>query len=547
MFGLNVRSSFSHFLIFCVVWDYRIMESIAAFYGSYAQHLNTLSFRMNLLRFCLPFEIYPMKLLENITDIQKIEHHKDKLWDLAPRRALVIDVLMPATLDGIDVFLMFCLVPPRDGCSSWKVCFDLPSLLTVWGVYDSTIDPLRQVGCVIAKHHPYETYIGNLNHNVLCLLDVLCTEKTHFLADVPLMHLPAQSELRRCSGAMLCKDFHLANFLRIYNKPYDVQALSHDPKLYPASWRPNMKTSNEEIHRVMEWKSMGLLVLTQDFSHHLSCYIHPVVLHRMADAFKDFYDDVGENVQLEQIQSMIWPAFSFLQNSGDLSLYTHHDWISVDHILNIVLNSPMLMRSFFHPIEKPFNVYQLRRGFKTGIIDQFQRHRISGIMLVNSFDPIDTPLHQVIIQQPQIHGARKCYLRYQPTESVLYKPLLPPMDTRHLSLLGIVNIEDQSNYLYGTLHFDGQFVLHPGSKFYHRHHADSKDWRHFHYQLNQRELIQIKPDQYFHVKQPIIFECLRDACEYFNLRRKLSWMVRLGLCHDISLVNYLETHTLCLL
>lgn len=547
------------------------MESFAAFFCS-ASRLSkrskqSLSFRLNLLRFSLPFEVYPI-------DVLRSSNNKKRLWKKEPKRALVFDIFVHVTIDKREVVCLFCLIPDE---KTWKICFDAPTLLKEWEISSLQAEPLRQIGCVMCKNNPYEFVLpGDSEVSCLSLLDVLCHEQQERddLSCLPLMHFDAKLALRRRIKTLI-RDSSSSNddkvsckimkkLFSIYNTPYDV--FNVDVLKQDIGWRPVLSASMEprqhdsckpvdSPEEPFVWEKLGTVVLTHDVQNRPCIYVHPIVLAEIFNAYP--MDNLINLFHLDSktLHQLFWCAYKDVVLFGDLSLIMYDTWTCINDVLRVMLNAPFLHHYALKNYDMNnregngffLSMASLFRHVRSNVANHLQQHRWIDVKAVSSLEYSKVVYkdirYEVFISVNHQEDQKKIFLRTHGAFPKLYMKLFPHVDTSLRLISKPMEDEVAGDRIFATLHVNRQVIIHPKSRIYQPTQVDSS----FHHQLMIRDLMGQDNTGFFFFKSCVLFDSLKSFNDYLGWRRKIYWMVQLTPSHELSLESYLENNKFCLM
>lgn len=306
------------------------MESIFALLSSHftsATQSNTAVFktnlrnRLDLLKFCFPFEVFPMK------------KKGDEKKGTSKKKALIFDLSVRQTWSQKQSFSIFALV--GDIC-----CFDAPSLLKIWNI-DECSEPLREIGCVFSR--PYATSSGSCT---MSLMEFFCSDTFDFNF-FPRMHIGAQEILKKRAHDISTIRPMFDAFMRIYRNPYTIQ------EDFPTddAWRPKNinHPPNEEEFEENEpnfedicWSRIGSLVYTLDYFNRMCVYVHPILMTELKtyslDPPTDYHlNKYGCPWKSEDIFHVFWEG---LEKIDRFKMSDENGWILMDHVLRKAINIP---------------------------------------------------------------------------------------------------------------------------------------------------------------------------------------------------------------
>ncbi len=296
--------------------------------------------RLDLLKFCFPFEVFPMKR-------EKFSPSREKKKGTSKKKALVFDLSVRQTWSQKQSFSIFALV--GDMC-----CFDAPSLLKIWNIEDYS-EPLREIGCVFS--YPYATSSGSCT---MSLMEFFCSE-TFDLNFLPRMHIGAQEMLKRKAHDLSRNRPMFDAFMRIYQNPYNIQ------EDFPTddAWRPkkiNLADEFEEKEPSFEdiyWSRTGSLVYALDYFNRMCVYVHPVLMAELKTYSLDPPTDYHLNKyeypwKSEDIFHVFWEG---LEKIDRFKMSDENGWILMDHVLRKAINIPPFHVNYTQNLDELGEIY----------------------------------------------------------------------------------------------------------------------------------------------------------------------------------------------
>jgi hypothetical protein len=252
------------------------------------------------------------------------------------------------------------------------------------------------------------------------------------------------------------------------------------------------------------------------------------------------------------LHDILWNAFDAVVLFGDLSMVTDCTWILLDHVLRVMLNAPHLHRATY--IDYDINtgrekfcylsIFSLFRHLKSAIVNLLKNHRWTDVKAVSSLESTRVSYkeirYEVYVSVNHQEEHKKIFLRKHGQFPISYVQLWPNSDTCLRLFSTACDIED---VLFATLHVSGQLIIYPPSCISRPAQMELS----FHQQLQIRELIESKGEAQFFFKSPVLFSSLKTFHDYLGRRRKIHWMVQLTHTRDISLDDYFNYNSFCLM
>ena len=324
----------------------------------------TLADRLTLLRFCLPFEVFPLSGVGS-----EIKKH-----------AMVFDMFVHQTLSEKESVWIFSLVSTEKNSFC---CFDAHSLLKTWNITNYS-EPLREIGCMLS--HPY--YDGYPTKHT-SLLDFLCLE-TFDIFYLPRMHSSAQDILKKRALEIFQNEYMFFGFRRIYRDPHHVE--EHFPN--DDAWRPALELSkvgeeqNSSSKLAISWARIGSLIYSVDSLRRMCVYVHPIITSELNTHLKNStcYDhlfDKNEDDWMIPSWNPVTLLLIFSRAFDDLDGFEISDengWISMDHVIRMAVNVPALHVGCAGDFNQ---MYSILWHLKKEIYNALQHHIWSNVMVVD--------------------------------------------------------------------------------------------------------------------------------------------------------------------
>jgi len=304
--------------------------------------------RVDILRFCFPFQITTMKNFGDDT-FQMLESYRGYVYDI-----IIVEDLMQKPK------LFICTVVFDRAKDGYVYTFNAEDIFSIWEL--SFQEALKEIGFLVFDEDDNTVYRKSLH-------SLLYDDNFRINQGIPTMHRQMQDLLKSKISALIDEkhDFIIPLFVELYRNPLYIWSIQDDDderKVFVkahSNWR-TIKSKVELItHETIDtiWKNISIFVFNVDFLKKGCYYIHPVILeeirHLLLKQITSFGNYLLKNRKFEypnmtdMMRDFVFQGVldSYREMEDCFEIYDHEGFVPIHILIKHTLNNPFFVRKYF--------------------------------------------------------------------------------------------------------------------------------------------------------------------------------------------------------